>query len=528
MYRILVSDKLGAAGLALLDAAGDADYDLKTGLSKAALIAAIPDYDGLIIRSDTKVDADVLRAATRLKVVGRAGIGVDNVDIEAATELGVIVMNTPGANSVATAEQTLALMLAVSRHTAQAHESVRQGKWERSAFVGSELRGKTLGVVGFGRIGRLVTARAQAFGMDVIAYDPFVDEETALALDVTLFDLDDLLAQADYVTLHTAQTPDTISMINAETLAMMKDGAILINVARGKLVDAQALRAALDSGKLKAAAIDVFVSEPPPPDHPLLGHPKVLHTPHLGASSIEAQRQVATQIVEQVLAALRGTSFDNAINLPFPAGLDFDEVRPYLRLAEIIGELQAHMAPGAIARVEVEVRGDAVTELVRPIGVALLKGLISVIRGVEANFINAPQLAARQGIHVSQTRGLDLADYQNLISCRVLWDGGERVIAGMLFGGSEPRIVQVDGYHLDANPSGWVLIMQNRDVPGVIGQIGTLLAAYDVNIGEWRMGRYQPGGEALSFINLDGEPPPEVLDALGKVKPVTFVTLLNL
>jgi D-3-phosphoglycerate dehydrogenase len=460
--------------------------------------------------------------------VGRAGIGVDNVDIDAATRHGVIVMNTPGANSIATAEQTLALLLGVSRHTAPAHESLRQGEWKRSSFVGTELSGKTLGVVGFGRIGRLVAARAQAFDMKVIAYDPYVTEETALALDVTLYDLDDLLAQADYVTLHSAQTPDTIAMINAETISMMKEGAILINVARGKLVDEQALRAALDSGKLRAAAIDVYTSEPPPADHPLIGHPKVLHTPHLGASSTEAQRLVATQIVSQVLNALRGTSFENAINLPFPAGLDFNEVRPYMRLAEKIGELQAHMATDAITRIEVEVRGETVNELVRPIAAALLKGLITVIRGVEANLVNAPQFAEAQGIRVSQIQGLDLADYQNQISCRVVWDGGERVIAGVLFGGSEPRIVQVDGYHLDANPTGWVLIMQNRDVPGVIGQIGTILAAYEVNIGEWRMGRYQPGGEALSFINLDGEPPSTVLDALSKVKPVTFVTLLYL
>jgi D-3-phosphoglycerate dehydrogenase / 2-oxoglutarate reductase len=316
MFRILVSDKLGADGLARLDEATDASYDVKTGLSKEELLAIMPEYDGLIVRSGTQVDADILAAGTRLKVVGRAGMGVDNIDVRAATLRGIVVMNTPQANSIATAEEALALMLAVSRHIAPAHASLAAGEWRRSDFVGTQLYCKTLGIVGFGRIGRLVAKRAQAFGMDVLAYDPFVAEDVGRELNVALVDLDDLLARSDYISLHASVSPETNKLINAERIAKMKDGVVIINAARGKLIDDEALLEALNSGKLKAAALDVFTSEPPV-DNPLIGHPKVLHTPHLGASSIEAQRDVATLIVDQVLDALRGIEFRHAVNEPF-------------------------------------------------------------------------------------------------------------------------------------------------------------------------------------------------------------------
>jgi D-3-phosphoglycerate dehydrogenase len=314
MYRILVSDKLGAAGLELLEQAPDVAYEMKTGLSKEELLAIMPEYDGLIIRSGTRADADVLAAGKKLKVVGRAGIGVDNIDIPAATEQGIVVMNTPGSNSVATAEQTMTLMLAVSRHTVPAHNSLTAREWNRAQFAGGELYGKTLGIVGFGRIGRLVAERAKAFGMTAVAHDPYVQAEDAAQLGVTLVSLDDLYAQADYVTLHTAVTPETTSMINSASLQKMKKGVILINVARGKLIDEAALAAALQEGHVKAAALDVFTSEPPDADNPLLDLPNVLHTPHLGASTAEAQRNVATQIVSQVLDCLRGVETRNAVN----------------------------------------------------------------------------------------------------------------------------------------------------------------------------------------------------------------------
>lgn len=527
MFRILISDKLGQDGLNRLDAAKDVTYDMITGLSEPELIARIPDYQGLIIRSGTKVTADVLAAGKNLKVVGRAGIGVDNIDIRAATMNGVIVMNTPQANSIATAEQTVALMLAASRHTAQAHISLAGGEWQRSKFVGQQLYRKVLGLIGFGRIGRLVAKRAQAFGMEVVAYDPFVSEEIGRELGVTLLDMEDLLAQSDYISLHTALLPETIKLINADVIRQMKDGVIFVNAARGKLVDEAALAEGLTSGKIKAAGIDVFEKEPPE-NSPLIGLPNVVHVPHLGASTVEAQRDVATQIVDQVLDALRGLDYRNAINLPFRAGPDFAETRPYMELAEKLGMLQAHLANGPIRRVEIEMRGEMGEALIRPIAAGLLKGLLERSISESVNYINAPVLAEENGIAVSQTKGMGAVDYPNLISCRVYWQGGERLLAGVLFGSGEPRIVQVDNYQLEAKPVGDVLVLQNKDVPGVIGQVGTLLAAYEVNIGEWRMGRSRPGSEALSFINLDSEPPTAVLQALARIPAITQVKLISL
>ena len=319
MYKILISDKLGQAGLERLDAMEDVAYDMRTGLSKAELMAALPEYDALIVRSGTRPDAEIIAAGAKLRVIGRAGMGVDNVDVAAATRHGVLVMNTPRANSVATAEQTLALMLAAARHIAPAHNSLAAGEWARAQFVGMELDGKTLGVIGFGYIGRLVAKRAQAFGMRVIAYDPYVDATTTVALDVTLLPLPDLLAQADVITLHSIATPETLNLINAETIAQMRDGVIIVNVARGKLIDEQALANALQSGKVAAAALDVFQQEPPH-GSPLIGLPNVLHTPHLGASSREAQHRVGVEIVEQVVDALRGADFRNVVNPDAMAG----------------------------------------------------------------------------------------------------------------------------------------------------------------------------------------------------------------
>lgn len=527
MYKILISDKLGQAGLDRLDLATDAQYDMKTGLSKEELMAILPEYDALIIRSGTKADADVLAAGTNLKVVGRAGIGVDNVDLRAASMRGIIVMNTPQANSIATAEQAMTLMLAASRHTAPAHASLKAGEWKRSQFVGTQLYRKVLGIIGFGRIGRLVAKRAQAFGMEVLAYDPYVSEEVGQELGVTLVDLDDLLAQSDYISLHTALLPETENMINAEAVAQMKPGMILINAARGKLVDEAAVAEGLKNGRIKTAAIDVYQKEPPS-DSPLIGLPNVLHTPHLGASTEEAQRDVATQIVDQVLDALRGTDFRNAINLPFQAGPDFAETRPYMELGEKLGRLHCYLAEGSIRRVEIEARGETVNELIKPIAAGLLKGILEKSISDEVNYINAPLLAEEHGISVSQTKAATSLDYSNLISCRVSWDGGQRTLSGMLFGGVEPRIVQVDDFKLDARPDGYVLFTQNKDVHGVIGQVGTILAAYNVNIAEWRMGRDKPGGEALSFINLDSNPDKDVVNALGKIPAITQVKLINL
>ena len=528
MHGILVSDKLGAAALERLKEHADMSVDVKTGLSKEELLAIIPDYDALIVRSGTQVTAEVLAAAKKLRVVGRAGVGVDNIDVKAATMSGVVVMNTPGANSMATAELTMALMLAVSRNIPQAHASLKAHEWRRSEFVGVQLYNKVLGIVGFGRVGKLVVERAQAFGMEVLAFDPIALEETAREMGVMLVEMDELLAKSDYITLHAALNPSTSKLINAETIAQMKDGVILINAARGKLIDEAAVAAALQSGKMKAAAVDVYSSEPPPADHPLIGLPNVVHVPHLGASTHEAERDVGIQIVGQVVAALRGTDYTYAVNMPFELEGDYATVRPYLELAETLGRLHAGLADRPIRRLEVEVQGDIVGGLVRAIGAALLKGLLEKDADVAVNYINAPVLAHERNIAMTQTVGINSLDYPNLIAARAVCDRGERLLAGVLFGGTEPRIAQMDNYRLEARPEGVVLIMQNRDVPGVIGQVGTLLASYGLNIGEWRLGRNKPGGEALSFINLDAEPAAEALRALTEIDAVTQAKVVRL
>ena len=531
MYRILITDKLGQAGLDRLNEMADIEYDVKTGLSKEELLAIIPTYEALIVRSRTQPDADIITAGTRLKIIGRAGIGVDNIDLEAATQQGIIVMNTPHANSAATAEQTMALMLATSRHTARAHAALLAGKWERANHIGTELRNKILGIIGFGHIGRLVAQHARSFGMTVIAYDPYVSESVGRDSHVELVDLEDLLPQADYITLHPVVTPETTHIINAESLAKMKPTTVLINVARGKLVDEAALAAALQSGQIAAAGIDVYEQEPPH-NSPLIGLPNVTHTPHLGASTHEAQRTVAVEIVEQVADGLRQTDYRNAVNAVFPSGVKFETIRPYVELADKIGRIQYHMSDADIHKVQVEVNGSALEDSVKLIASGLLKGML-MERIPEINEINAPLLAHKHQIAISQEYGIAQIDYSNQISCRAYWldEQGEeqsRMVAGVLFGGSEPRIVQIDRYRLEAKPEGYVIAMRNKDTPGVIGQVATLLATYEVNIAEWRLGRDTPGGEALCFINVDKEPPAVVIDALSQAKSITKVKLIRL
>lgn len=522
MYHILVVDQILPEGLAVLRAAPDAVTD-DLRLTRAELLARVPDYDALIIRSGTAIDHDLIEQSVRLKVIGRAGISLNNVDIAAATERGVMVLNTPQANSLATAEHTLALMLAVCRHLPQAEAALRQRVWERSRFLGTQLQGKTLGLVGFGRVGQLVAVRALAFGMDVLAYDPYLDLELARQLRVTVVPFGDVLARADFVSLHATLTPDTHHLIGAVELASTKPGAMLVNTAHGDLIDEHALHTALTSGHLAGAALDVFTHEPPF-DSPLLQLPNVVCTPHLGASTVEAQRNVSIQVAEQVLEALRGTDYRNVVNLPFIPGPNFQQTRPYLDLAEKIGALHAQLAGGPITQVEVEVKGEGMTDWVKPVAVALLKGML----GAEANYINAPALAAERGLMISQTRGLPGADYKNLILCRARWNSGQRLIAGTLFGGVESRIVLLDNFRMDAKPEGTVLVMFSRDVPGVIGKVGTLLYQFAINVAEWRLGRDAPGGTALSFINLDAPMSMEGLAALRALPEVVEARTVRL
>jgi len=520
-WRILVADDILPEGLALLRAAPDVLVD-DLRLSRAELLERLGDYDAVVVRSGTGVDRELMERGAKLQVIGRAGLAFDNIDVAAATERGIMVLNTPDAYSLAAAEHTMALLLALCRHVPAADASVRAGAWERDRFLGAQLSGKLLGLVGLGRVGQLVAKRARAFGMLIMAYDPYAGELEARDLDVTLAPLDEVLAQADFLSLHSALTEETRRLVGREELARLKPSARLVNCARGELVDEAALAEALAHGRLAGAALDVFGSEPPV-GSPLLGLPNVVLTPHLGSSTREAQRDVSVQVARGVLAALQGSGYPNVVNLPFDAGDDFARTRPYLDLAERLGALQAELAGSELSGVEIEVKGPEVSGLVKAIAVALLKGLLGQRLARPVNYVNAPALAAERQLRVTQARGLETADYANMISCRVSWSGGQRLVAGTLFGGQESRLVLLDEFRTDARPRGQVLIMFSRDVPGVIGIVGTLLFQYGVNIAEWRLGRDRPGGTALSFINLDSRVPPDGLVALRSLPQVIDV-----
>jgi D-3-phosphoglycerate dehydrogenase len=526
MYNILITDDIGPAGLRLLDAASDVKCDIVKLPSHEQLLKTIGEYDAIITRSGTPLSADVFNAAKQLKVAGRAGVGMDNVDIDAATLRGILVMNTPDANTLAATELTMALMLAVCRHLPPAQTSVKRGEWTRNKFNGVQLNDKTLGVIGLGRIGSRVATRCQAFGMKVIAYDPYIAEEVAVRLHVRLVgELDELLATADLITLHTPLTEETRGMIGAAQVAKMKDGVRLINCARGGICDEQALYDGLVAGKIAGAALDVFSFEPPRTDllQRLLALDNIVATPHIGANTLEAQRDVAVQIVQQVIDALRGVNFRNVVNLPFAEGVDYRSLAPYMTLAEKIGSLHMQLIRGRIGRVEVEFRGDEVEAHVKPLTVALLKGLLAPILSDAVNYVNAPRLAEERGITVAQTRHPAAQDYSNVILCRVISAKETRLIGGALFLRTQPRIVLLDDYRIDGLPSGPALIMSNRDVPGVIGQVGTLLGHNSINIGEWRMGRAAPGQMAVSFINIDTPANEQVLAELRALSQILDV-----
>jgi len=443
----------------------------------------------------------------------------------------VLVMNTPEANTLAAVELTMALLLAVCRHLPQANASVKRGEWTRAKFLGTQLSAKTLGVIGLGRIGSRVATRCQAFGAKVIAYDPYITEEVADRLHVHLVsDLDELLTQADIITVHTPLTEETRGMIGAAEISKMKDRVYLINCARGGIYAEQALYDALVSDKVAGAGIDVYSSEPPKTDllTQLLALENVVATPHIGANTAEAQRDVAVQIVQQVVDALRGDNFRNVVNLPFADGVDYRSLAPYMTLAEKLGSLQMQLIHGRIDRLELEFRGEEVEAHVKPLTVALLKGLLAPVLSDAVNYVNAPRLAEERGISVSHTRHPAAEDYSNVILCRAHSNKETRLVGGALFLHTQSRIVLLDEFRIDALPHGPALILANRDVPGVIGRVGTLLGTHGINIAEWQMGRSGPGGEAVSYINIDtpvGEAALRELRALSTILDVRQVIL---
>ena len=527
MFKILVTDNLSPQGLALLEAADDVTVDTKTDLSEADLIRTIPDYEGLIIRSSVKITRPILDAAHKLRVIGRAGVGIDNVDVDQASLQGIIVMNTPGANSMATAEHTMAMLLSLCRHIPQAHSSLHANEWQRSAFVGTQLYRKTIGLVGLGRVGSRVALRCRAFGMQVLVYDPYIGDDVARELEVSLVDLDELFAQADFISLHTVLTPETKGLVNAQTIHTMKDGVYLVNCARGGLINEADLADALTGGKIAGAALDVFAAEPLPADSPLRHAPNLIITPHLAASTHEAQADVSTQIVGQVLDALHETEYRNAVNMPFSNPEIFRTLRPCLELAEKVGSLIAQLSESRIRKLEVELQGE-VDSHVKPITVAILRGLLRPILHESVNYINAPHLANRRGIAIAQTTGLDTPDYPILISCRAIWDGGSRLVAATLFHTDEPRIVQLDHYRMDLRPEGRIIVLDSMDVPGVIGQMGTILGKAGINIASMRLSRTTVGGEVLTFLRVDNEVPRAVIEIMEAAEPINRVRVVEL
>ena len=526
-WRVLIADPLPDAGLAPL--AGD-EFEMvrSTGLSGRALADALADVDAVVVRSETRITADVLPSNGRLRVIGRAGVGVDNIDVEAATARGIAVMNAPAGNTISAAELTLALLLATVRRVAEADRSLREGRWERGKFKGVELNGRTLGLVGAGRIGSTVARRAQAFGMSVIAFDPYLTVERAQSLHIEPVELDDLLARADVVTLHVPLTDATRGLIGPAQLARMKQGAILVNAARGGVVDEAALAAALADGHLGAAALDVFEEEPLPARHPLRDAPRLVMTPHLGASTAEAQHNVAIEIAESVRDALLLGDLGRALNAPAIGGDALRKARPLMMLAERLGIIAQALCAGAPRAIEVRYGGTQEQALGALVPAALTGFLREIVGRGAANIVSASYLAEERGLAVSATRAPADGNYPEQIDVHVIGADGRSRVAGALLGESHARIVRIDDFHVDVRPAGTLIVLRNRDVPGVIGRVGTLLGAAGLNIAEYHQARLESGGAALAAISVDGRPDAEVLARLAELPEVEGARVVRL
>ena len=508
MPKVLVSDPISEAGIEKLRAIPGVEVDVKLGLKPDELKAIIGEYAALAVRSETKVTADILSAAEKLQIIGRAGVGVDNIDVTAATQKGVVVVNSPEGNTLAAAELAVALLLALARKIPQADASLRAGKWERKKFVGTEIYGKTVGVIGLGKIGRSVALRMKAFETTVIAYDPFATAESARRMGVELVSLEEIYRRSDFITIHVPLNSDTRGMIGAAQLAQMKDGVRLINCARGGIVDEGALADAIKGGKIGGAAFDVFSKEPPEPDNPLLSLTENVVTPHLGASTEEAQVNVAIDISEQIADVLQGKPARSAVNLPSVSAEEMVRVAPFLVLATKVGSLHTQLArdtTGAgrqIENVEVIFSGDFAGLPTESITRAVLQGLLTPVLDEPVNLVNAPVLAEQRGLHVKESHSRTSPDHTCLLSVQVRFPGGQRTICGTLYG-NEARIVHIDGYHVDIHPFGHMIVTQHHDQPGIIGNVGMLLGSNKINIGGMHVGRESTGGRAIMVLLVD-------------------------
>ncbi|CAM3968524.1 phosphoglycerate dehydrogenase [Paenibacillus alkaliterrae] len=515
MFKVLVSDPISDLGIQQLVDASDIAVDKKPGLSEDELVAIIGEYDALLVRSQTRVTAKIMEAGKQLKVVGRAGVGVDNIDLDAATQRGIIVINAPDGNTITTCEHTFAMMMAVARHIPQAYMKTVNGTWDRKSFLGVELRGKTLGVLGMGRIGSEVAKRAKAFDMEIIGYDPFMTEERAEKIGVKLASVDDIVRNADFMTVHTPLTPETRHMIGRAQFEVMKPGMRIVNCARGGIIDEIALVDAVDQGIVAGAAFDVFEVEPPAEDHPFLTHPKIIVTPHLGASTIEAQENVAIDVSEQVIHILRNEPFINAVNMPpIPANLQ-SILQPYFTLGEKLGSFIAQSTEGAVTEIVVGFSGELAEVDTQPLTRHIVRGVLAHHLGTEqVNVVNSMHLAKVRDVNIVIQKSHASKDFTNLVTVSLRTKKEERIVAGTLLTGYGPRIVQIDKYPVDVTPEGNLILISHNDKPGIIGRVGTLLGNNDVNIATMQVGRQLVGGSAIMVLRVDKGTPKEVLDQL--------------
>jgi D-3-phosphoglycerate dehydrogenase len=530
-YRILVTDKLAEEGLAVLRSHDAFEVVVNTALAKdtPALVDALQQIDGIVIRSGTQLDAKVLEPQKRLRAIVRAGVGVDNVDVATATRRGIVVMNTPGGNTVSTAEHTMALLLSLARNVAPAHASMKQGRWDRNAFTGTQLEGKTLGVVGLGRVGVAVARRAAAFGMKIVGFDPFLAPERALELGIeSVRVLSDLWPTCDFITLHTPLTAETRHIVDSHAIARMKRGVRLINCARGGLIDESALVESLDTGHVAGAAFDVFEPEPPAPDAPIVQHPKILVTPHLGASTEEAQVAVAVEAARLLSEFLRSGQVHFSVNMPTLSQAEFAELRHELDLGRRLGMLHAQMDRGTIRAATLRYRGEVASKNTRLITAAFAAGWIEAALEQPVNLVNAEALLKERGIRLVEEVSTEPGDFGTMLQTEVETDAKSYIAAGTLFGKKYLRLIQLGPYRLDAHLDGVLMAFTHYDRPGLIGAIGTIFGAHGVNIAQMNVGRNTPGGEAIAVVNLDSIPPEAAVEAVKTHPNVVSVTLIKL
>ncbi len=526
--KVLISDGLSQAAVEILNNTEGIECIFDPKITPEDLLATINEYHGIALRSRTKVTAEVIAAGTNLKVIGRAGSGVDNIDVAAATQNGVIVMNTPGGNTVTTGEHAIAMMFALARNIPQATASMKAGKWDKKKFQGTELTGKTLGILGVGNIGSVVASRAQGLKMNVISYDPYISEEAAEKLGITLVSIDELYSQSDFLSIHVPLTNDTKNIINKDAFAKMKKGICLIHCARGGIVSETDLAQAIKDGIVAGAALDVFEEEPTPADNPLLSMDEVIVTPHLGASTQEAQDNVAIAIAEQIADLLTTGTVRNALNVPCVPAEQMAALGPYITLGEKLGSFQGQCLTGGIEEIEIEYSGEVTDFDIAPITIACIKGILTPVLDEVVNYVNAPSVAEARGIKVKEVKSSKSTDFASSIKIKIKTKDRKNIIEGALFGKTEPRIVKVNKFFLDAVPEGNLLVIHNEDKPGVIGEIGTLLGENSVNIARLHLGRQEDNAEALSVWNVDAPVEKEVLAKLTDLAYIISAKVVEL